>query len=131
MANRVIFTAVHEEAEKLIRRHEKYLSDLAANIRRKARRSGLAIPKTMHRPGYWSVNRGFDPYYVKSHSAGIAYAIDKALASGVYKPRPAVKYSVPKADGTDLEVLRTAPLDTPPPHQRNVDQAMVCYLTRR
>jgi RNA-directed DNA polymerase len=104
MANRVILTAVHEEAEKLIRRHQKYLSDLAANIRRKERRSGLAIPKTMHRPGYWSVNRGFDPYYVKSHSAGIAYAIDKALASGVYKPRPAVKYSVPKADGGTREV---------------------------
>jgi RNA-directed DNA polymerase len=104
MSNGVIFSAVREEAEKLIRRHQKYLSDLAANIRRKERRSGLAIAKTMHMPGYWSVNEGFNPYHVKSHAAGIAYAIEKALASGQYRPRPAAKYVVPKGDGGSREV---------------------------
>ncbi len=58
----------------------------------------------MHVPDYWSADKGFDPYYVKSHKTGIAYAIDKALATGVYKPRPAAKYSVPKDDGSTREV---------------------------
>jgi len=104
LPNRVILSAITGEAEKLIRRHQKYLSDLAANIRRKERRSGLTIAKTMYMPRYWSVDKGFNPYYVKAHAAGIAYAIDKALASGHYKPRPATKYSVPKADGGLREV---------------------------
>jgi RNA-directed DNA polymerase len=110
VANSVIFSAVLAEADKLIRRHQKYLSDLAANIRRKERRSGLTIVKTMHAPGYWSLNNGFNPYHVKSHAAGIAYAIDKALASGQYRPRPAAKYSVPKGDGSlrDVSVFQVA-----------------------
>ena len=100
MKNSVIFSAVRAEAQKLICRHQKYLSDLAASIRRKERRSGLTIPKVLHMPAYWSVDNGFDPYYVKSHANGISYAIDKALAAGEYQPRPAVRYSVPKSDGT-------------------------------
>jgi len=104
LANGVIFSAVRAEAEKLIRRHQKYLSDLAANIRRRERRSGGTITKVMHMPGYWSVDKGFNPYYVKSNAHGIAYAIDKALASGQYRPRPATKYFVPKKDGRTREV---------------------------
>lgn len=104
MDDSVIFSSVREEAEKLVRRHQKYLSDLAANFRRRERRSGLPVPKIMHMPGYWSANPGFNPYHVRSHAAGIAYAIDKALASGQYRPRPAAKYFVPKADGGKREV---------------------------
>ncbi len=100
----VILSAVRGEAQKLIRRHQKYLSDLASNIRRKERRSGLSISKTMYTPNYWSADTGFNPYYVKSRAPGIAYAIDKALASGQYKPRPAAKYFVPKNDGGQREV---------------------------
>lgn len=75
MPSGVIFTAVVEEAEKLIRRHQKYLSDLAGVIRHRERRSGLAIAKTMHVPGYWNVDKGFNPYHAKSSASGIAYAI--------------------------------------------------------
>ncbi len=58
----------------------------------------------MHMPAYWSANAGFNPYHVKSHAKGIAYAIDKALVAGQYRPRPAAKYSVPKAGGGLREV---------------------------
>jgi len=104
LKNSVIASAVRDEAQKLIRRHQKYLSDLASGIRRKERRSGLTIPKKMFTPGYWSADVGFNPYYVKAHAAGIAYAIDKALASGRYRPRPAAKYSVPKEGGGSRDV---------------------------
>ena len=104
MRNTVITSAVREEAEKLVRRHQKYLSDLAANIKRRETRAGASIPKVMHFPEYWSANEGFNPYHVRSNANGIAYAIDKALALGQYRPRPAAKYSVPKLDGSLREV---------------------------
>lgn len=104
MVNSVIFSEVRKESEKLIRRHQKYLSDLAASIRRKERRSGLQILKTMHTPSYWAVDRGFNPCYVRSHSSGIAYGINKSLVTGRYRPRPAVKYFVPKLGGGEREV---------------------------
>jgi RNA-directed DNA polymerase len=104
LRNRVIKSAVCDEAEKLIRRHQKYLSDLAANIRRKESRAGASIPKVMHFPEYWAADVGFNPYHVRSRADGIAYAIDKALASGKYRPRPAAKYSVPKHDGSSRSV---------------------------
>jgi len=104
LKNSVITLAVRQEAEKLIRRHQKYLSDLAANIKRKEQRAGAPITKVMHLPEYWSAADGFNPYHVNARASKIAYAIDKALASGQYRPRPAAKYLVPKADGTQREV---------------------------
>jgi RNA-directed DNA polymerase len=104
LTNRVILTAIRDEAKKLIRRHQKYASDLAANIRRRERRSGQSLTKVINQPEYWSADKGFNPYYVHAHAQGIAYAIDKALASAEYRPRPAVRYSVPKRDGNLREV---------------------------
>jgi RNA-directed DNA polymerase len=104
MKNSVILSAVREEAEKLVRRHQKYASDLAANIRRREQRSGAGILKTIYMPSYWTADKGFNPYYVRSHAEGIAYAIDKALDSGQYRPRPATKYFVPKGNGGRREV---------------------------
>lgn len=100
----MILSAVREEAGKLVRRHQKYVSDLAASIRRKERRSGVALAKTIYVPAYWSADNGFDPYYVRSHASGISYAIDKALDSGQYRPRPAAKYFVPKGGGSLREI---------------------------
>ncbi len=64
----------------------------------------------MHMPGYWSADPGFNPYHVRSRAAGIAYAIEKALDAGQYRPRPAVKYRVPKAGGgqRDVSVFQVA-----------------------
>ena len=110
MKSSVILDAIRAEAFKLIRRHQKYASDLAAALRRKEKRSGTLQTKHIHLPEYWSVDAGFNPYYVHAHRAGIAYAVDKALASGQYHPRPAVTYQVAKADGTlrDVAVFQVA-----------------------
>jgi RNA-directed DNA polymerase len=110
LQNSIIFAAVRHEAHKLIRRHQKYASDLAAGLRRRERRSGIPQAKHVHTADYWSADRGFNPYYVHSHAGGIAYAIDKSLRSGQYQPRSAVTYSVTKADGTlrDVAVFQVA-----------------------
>jgi RNA-directed DNA polymerase len=110
LKNSVILDAVRNEAHKLIRRHQKYASDLAAALRRREKRSGILQSKNIYLPEYWSADQGFNPYHVRAHSAGIAYAIDKALASGQYRPRPAVIYQVQKPDKTlrDVAVFQVA-----------------------
>jgi len=100
----VIFEAIHTEAHKLICRHQKYASDLAAGLRRREKRSGIPQSKHIHLPDYWLVDRCFNPYHVRAHTAGIAYAIEKALAASTYRPRPAVIYQVKKADGSLRDV---------------------------
>lgn len=110
MKSSVIIDAAREEAHKLICRHQTYASNLAASLRRREKRSGFPETKHIHMPEYWSVDSGFNPYYVRSRTSGIAYAIDNALATGLYRPRPAVLYQVAKIDGTlrDVSVFQVA-----------------------
>ena len=95
---------IHQEATKLIKRHEAYASRLARDLDRIERRTGDARIKTVQRPSYWSIDRGFDPYYVRSHSSAIARSIEKSLAARDYSPRPAFQYEVPKQDGSKRKV---------------------------
>lgn len=92
--------AIGREAEKLIRRHQRYASQLEDDTRRIERRSGTRPPKTVAFPSYWSTDPGFDPYYVRSRSKSIGYAVNQALRVKAYTPRPAVLFDVPKSDGT-------------------------------
>src|ERR1022692_27898 len=102
--NTVLLRAITSEASKLVRRHQKYVSDLASAIRRKERRSGQQFPKQIKLPQYWKADEGFNPYHVRAHAEPISHAIDKALTTQAYRPRTAVSYQVPKADGTFREV---------------------------
>lgn len=99
MKDSVIAQAILSEASKLVRRHQMYASNLARSVKRIELRTGLPGVKDVKSPQYWSADDGFNPYHVQKHFKGIAYAIEKDLASGVYKPRPAVEYSVPKSGG--------------------------------
>jgi len=102
--NLVLLEAVRTEALKLVRRHQRYVSDLASDIKRKERRSGQQYSKVIQFPQYWSADKGFNPYHVRANAEPISRAIDKALSSQQYQPRPAVVYEVPKADGKIREV---------------------------
>jgi RNA-directed DNA polymerase len=91
---------IRAEAAKLIRRHEMYMSNLAAEVRRRSARSGLASQKMILTPAHWSVATGFNPYHVRKHVKAIARSLERQLATRQYAPRPAFQYSVPKPDGT-------------------------------
>jgi RNA-directed DNA polymerase len=97
--NQVIYDAIVAEAEKLVRRHQMYASDLASRQKRVERRTGQPQTKDIKFPQYWAADDGFNPYTVRARSKQIAHAVSKALDGGNYKPRPAVEYSVPKKDG--------------------------------
>lgn len=94
-----IENAIAIEARKLVRRHQRYASDLEDHVRRVERRSLNKPAKTVLQPPYWSVDRGFNPYYVRQNANSIGYAIGRALAGRDYQPRPAVAYEVPKEGG--------------------------------
>src|ERR1700719_4695646 len=91
--------AICDEAEKLVKRHQRYVSGMSDESVRRTNRSGIPIAKELHIPAYWAVDRGFDPYWVRSNAKTIAYAIKRRLASRTYAPRPAISYEVPKSDG--------------------------------
>ncbi len=96
--------AVRSEAEKLIRRHEMYASNLAREAQRHEARSGLAQTTIVQVPEYWSLANGFNPYYVRRHAKAIARALERRLAAEDYSPFPPYRYSVPRGDGTNRTV---------------------------
>ena len=93
-----------DEAQRLIRRHERYAQDLSDEFRRRNRRTGSADVPTVMRPGYWQVDPGFNPYLVRARSERIGRSVRASLRKREYTPRSAVCFEVPKADGTMREV---------------------------
>ncbi len=66
---------------------------------RVARRTGTRPSKNILFPSYWSIDRSFDPYYVRSRAETIGYAVVKALNARRYRPQPAISFEVPKEGG--------------------------------
>ena len=99
-----IETSIRAEAEKQIRKHEMYLSELAREIARREARTGLHQQKIIQIPAHWGVNSGFNPYYVRRKAKSIARSMERALANRTYRTRPAYKYLVAKPDGGVREV---------------------------
>ena len=91
---------VRAEATKLIRRHERYARDLHDEFERRNRRTGAANTPAVMRPAHWSLAPGFNPYLVRSRADRIGFAIRRSLRDRSYRPRNAVFFEVPKADGS-------------------------------
>ncbi|MFL5352211.1 reverse transcriptase domain-containing protein [Archangium sp.] len=100
----LIFKTIQAEARKLVARHQQYAFGLHEETRRLQERSGLVWTKEVLTPEYWGCNDGFNPYHVRKHAKSIAYAVEKSLKTKLYRPRPAIRYSVPKDDGSPRNV---------------------------
>ncbi len=55
-------------------------------------------------PEYWNSDPGFNPYHVRKHATKIARIIRRSICQGIYKPRPAARFGVPKDGGGTREV---------------------------
>jgi hypothetical protein len=87
------------EAQKLIRRHERYAKDLTDSFIRQTRRTGVhRIPEIM-RPEYWNIDAGFNPYLVRSNFEKVGQSIRNSIRRMDYAPRNPVSYDVPKSGG--------------------------------
>ena len=96
--------AIRKEAIKLIQRDQRYSKEVFDELFRIQRRSGVKHAQQLLRPSYWQIDKGFDPYHVRSNADAIAHSIDSKLRSKRYSPMPAVRYEVPKADGTPRQI---------------------------
>lgn len=91
---------IREEAVKLITRYHEYHNRVHLETKRNIKRLGdSAPPKAIHVPDYWSHDRKFDPFYVKSRYKSIARSIAVKIENRTYCPNTPYIKSVPKADG--------------------------------
>jgi len=91
---------IREEAEKLIERFNEYHNRVHLEAKRNRKRLGdLAPPKKIHTPDYWSDDKKFSPFYVKSKSKSIARSIAKKIQDRTYSPNDPHIKKVEKSDG--------------------------------
>jgi RNA-directed DNA polymerase len=98
------------EAIKQLKDFERYAKSVHDENARRQRRS-TAKPKvlTINRPVTWSLDRGFDPYYVRAKADTISHAVTHALRNGHYEPHRPAGFRVPKADGSQ-RLVSTFPI---------------------
>ncbi|AQP37185.1 reverse transcriptase domain-containing protein [Vibrio anguillarum] len=98
-------SVIKEEAEKLIQRYHEYHNRLYLEHERNKKRLGnSAPPKIIHQPDYWSLDKKFNPFYVRKKHKSIARSIAKKIENRTYTPNsPHIKI-VPKADGGERKV---------------------------
>jgi hypothetical protein len=96
---------ITDEAQKLVRRFEKYARELADEYQRRGRRTTSVIPKlNLKRPFYWSLADGFDPYLVRARADSIAHSVAAKVARKTFAPFTPFLHFVPKAGGGRREV---------------------------
>lgn len=95
-----ILIIIREEAEKLIERYHEYHNRIHLESKRNLKRLGdSAAPKKIHTPDYWSVDRKYNPFYVKAKQKSIARSIAKKIENRTYFPNTPYIKEVPKSDG--------------------------------
>ena len=88
------------EANKLIKRFERYASDLRDDDKRISRRTGIPTTGNVLRPNYWTIDPSFDPFHVRANNEAIARSVNFKLRTGTYIPYNPIEYEVPKKDGS-------------------------------
>ncbi len=100
-----ISIAIKEEAEKLIQRYHEYHNTVHAEFIRNNKRLGSSTPnKKINKPDYWSLDKKFNPFYVRRKHRSIAKSITRKIESRTYIPNSPYIKSVPKSDGGNRKV---------------------------
>lgn len=88
------------EANRQIRRQERSMQRTRTEQQRRARRTiDIVSRMAPQRPTYWQIDRGFDPYLVRTSTSRISHSIKRSLKDGTYQPRNPVKVDIPKDSG--------------------------------
>lgn len=91
---------IREEAEKLIERYHKYHNRIHIDSIRNKKRLGDSAPvKKIHTPDYWTIDRKFNPFYVKANYKSIARSIANKIEKRSYSPNKPFMKDVDKPDG--------------------------------
>ena len=90
---------IEEESDKLILRYHAYHNALHHEHSRNTKRISNPPKKSVKKPSYWSLDKKFNPFYVKKKSKSIARSIAQKISDKTYKPKPPHIKEVPKASG--------------------------------
>ncbi len=72
---------IAEEAKKLALRHHAYHNAIAIENKRKLERTKSPKLLQVEKPEHWSIDRKFDPFYVKKNTKSIARSIAKKITT--------------------------------------------------
>ncbi len=111
MQRKQITDAIHKEAKRLIKRHERRTRAGFVESQRRQRRSVAQVKQFQtNRPTWWNVDPGFDPFHVRRRADVIGHSIHRALREGRYEPRPPVEVRIDKPGGgvRQLSVFQVA-----------------------
>lgn len=97
--------AIKKEAEKLIYRYHEYHNNTHAEFLRNKKRLGDSTPpKSIKKPGYWGIDKKFNPFYVRRKHKSIAKSIAKNIQLRTYNPNEPFIKEVPKHAGGKRKV---------------------------
>jgi len=102
---RVLQQYIEREARKRLKRLRREQTS-AKNYQTRYRLRTGSEPKasTQDVPGYWKLDRHFDPLYCIAHSKFLAKGVWRSLKQNAYVPRPAYQVRLPKPDGTSRQI---------------------------
>lgn len=63
------------------------------------------MPASYRRPPYWDYDKQFDPVYCIAHARFLAKRVWSKIQSGLYKPKPAILFEIPKPDGGSRGIM--------------------------
>lgn len=90
---------VREKATRSIRRHELLQYQVRRDQKRRAKRAGKKLKPSRSGVPRWTLDQQFNPFYVRKKAASISHAIESAIQSKTYAPRPALDLSIKKKGG--------------------------------
>lgn len=90
---------IKDECDKLSKRHHTYHNGVELEYQRNLRRISNPPPKLINTPEQWSVDRKFNPFYVKKHCKQIAKSLANKLENKTYTPNDPYIMKVPKKSG--------------------------------
>lgn len=98
--SRKIKICIEDQARKNIREYHRVIdSGRRENEDRCRRTAQNGTPPAIKAIASWSLDQQFNPFYVRSKAACISHAIEAAIKTGSYKPRPSIDVRIPKRGG--------------------------------
>ena len=90
---------VTDQATRSIRRHELLVYRTGRDQKKRAKRTGKKLKLARNEVPRWRLDQQFNPFYVRKKASSISHAIESAIQSKTYTPRPSVDLSIKKKGG--------------------------------
>ena len=91
---------IERKARSILAKQRRENAAAKKYAKRFVRRTGLASTAAPYKePPYWSYDNQFHPIYCIAHARFLAKRIWSKIQSGLYQPKPAILFEIPKPEG--------------------------------